>query len=322
MTKPESDTTKAPGLCTAAQAAQWRAKTQDDARFDECLAEVYAHACGEVEGVFGPDSMMWRICGEPALFLGGLRALILQLAHPAVAHSVQQSGSFRRDLLGRARRTFTSSYALVFGDLSTAVRSAQRMYAIHSHIAGVVEPHVPTAWAGRSYCANDPQLLLWVWATLVDTARLTYETLIRPLTQAEKEAHYQDARYTALLTGVPATSIPPTLDDFSAYVQTMLTSEELAVTEVTTDLTQLIFDAPYIKMTKLDEIITAGFLPERFRPLCGVQWDASHQRYFHRVVATLRCLHKTLPFQLRAVPAYRQAKGRIAQARGQHSWMC
>src|SRR4051812_359643 len=111
-------------------------KAQDDAVFAACLDYVRAHAPGAVEGIFGPHSATWLVSRESALLLGGLRAIVLQIAHPAVAAGVNQSSTFRTDLLGRAQRTFTSTYQMIFGDLHTALIAATRLHNIHSRVLG------------------------------------------------------------------------------------------------------------------------------------------------------------------------------------------
>ena len=128
-------------------------------------------------GLFGPGSMAWRIDGEVLVLAGGTCALLMQLAHPAVAAGVDQHSDFRADPFARLRRTLTSSYAVAFGTASDAEAAIRRVNAIHAAVRG----HVPET--GAAYHATDPALLLWVHATLVDTALRVYDRYVAPLTR-------------------------------------------------------------------------------------------------------------------------------------------
>jgi len=291
-------------------------KAHDDAVFAHCLAHVRAQACGDVEGIYGPQSTTWQIGRESVLLLGGLRALVLQLAHPAVAEGVNQSSTFRNDPMGRARRTFTSTYEVIFGDLNTAIRSGTRTHAIHHRVRGEYPATTTPRFAGQSYRANDPALLMWVWATLVATSLLTYETFLRPLTLTEKAQYYAESHLSAVVSGVPPTMLPPTLTDFYTYYQAMLEGPELLTSTTTGELAKALFKTPYLRFLQLDEIVAAGLLPPRFHAVCGLAWEAPQQQRFRQAVAVVRLIQRLTPASLRAVPAYHQARTRLAKAYG------
>ncbi|MBK7580255.1 MAG: DUF2236 domain-containing protein [Myxococcales bacterium] len=126
-------------------------------------------------GIYGPDSVSWRINKEAALFLGGGKAALLQLAHPFVAHAVDQHSQTKTDPLGRFQRTFDNVFAMVFGDWASAERRARRVHAIHSRIKGEISEDVGAFQQGSHYEANQEQALLWVHATLLDTALEVYQ---------------------------------------------------------------------------------------------------------------------------------------------------
>src|SRR5690242_3398354 len=114
------------------------------------------------QSLFRPDSVTWRINQEPALLLGGGRALLMQLAHPGVAAGVAEHSDFRRRPLDRLMRTLELTLALTFGTRAEALAAAQQINAVHQRIHG------------NGYSATDPRLLLWVHATLIDSALVTY----------------------------------------------------------------------------------------------------------------------------------------------------
>src|SRR4051794_31092180 len=91
------------------------------------------------QGLFGPRSATWMVDREMALILGGPRALLLQIAHPAVAAAVERHSDFRSDPLGRLQRTLDSIFAIVFGDRESALAAAARVARRHAPITGVIE---------------------------------------------------------------------------------------------------------------------------------------------------------------------------------------
>src|SRR6185312_7531200 len=120
-------------------------------------------------GILGPDSISWRIGGDLAIFLGGGRAAMLQLAHPMVAYAIDHHSKTRADVLGRFQRTFRHIFAMVFGELDDALRAARRVHRIHTRIHGEIPTTIGKWRAGTPYHANDADALRWVHATLVDT---------------------------------------------------------------------------------------------------------------------------------------------------------
>src|SRR5690242_20895899 len=121
-------------------------------------------------GLFADDSIIRRVNRENVLILGGGRALLMQLAHPKVAAGVDEHSDFRARPVRRLRRTVRMTMAIVFGDRETALAAARAVNQAHAKVRG------------RSYRALDPDLLLWVHATLVDSALVTYETFVKRLT--------------------------------------------------------------------------------------------------------------------------------------------
>src|SRR5260370_40958496 len=130
-------------------------------------------------GSFPDDSIIRRVNRENVLLLGGGRALLMQLAHPLVAAGVDEHSDFRDRPIRRLRRTVQMMMAIVFGDRETALAAARSVNRVHGRVQGA------------GYRALDPDLLLWVHATLVDSSLATYETFVRPLRDEEREGFYQ-----------------------------------------------------------------------------------------------------------------------------------
>jgi uncharacterized protein (DUF2236 family) len=152
------------------------------------------------EALVGPDSVSWRIFKNPvALFVGGVAAVILELAEPAVRAGVWEHSSFRKDPIGRLRRTGMAAMVTVYGARSVA----------EPMIAGVVRRHAAVdgeTAAGVPYSANDPTLLRWVHATAIFGFAEAYNRYVDPLTAAEFDALYREGAPASRLYG--ATDAP------------------------------------------------------------------------------------------------------------------
>src|SRR5687768_13655615 len=102
------------------------------------LAALAREVSDPHHGILGPRSVAWKLGGDLAVFLGGGRAALLQLAHPMVAYAVDHHSRTRADVVGRFQRTFRNVFAMVFGDLDAAFIAARRVHAIHSTIHGTI----------------------------------------------------------------------------------------------------------------------------------------------------------------------------------------
>ncbi|PTL83402.1 oxygenase MpaB family protein [Vitiosangium sp. GDMCC 1.1324] len=288
---------------------------QDREHFRKCLDYLREHAAGELEGFYGPGSMTWELYREPVILLGGLRAILLQIAHPAVAHGVSQNSNFRGDLLGRARRTYTAMYQLVFGGLREAMGAAKRVHSLHSRVYGSLPAGADPHGDGR-YRANDPTLQRWVLATLIDGAILVFETFVRPLSIEEKRRYYQETLLAAAQFGLLPEQVSPTLETFYEWYNQQLAGDTLRVGDTALELASLLFNSPFTR-GQLDELLTAGLLPERWREAYGLAWGPGEQRAWKLLKGAMRRAINLTPPTLRSVTAWHQAQLRLALARGE-----
>src|SRR5881628_4100800 len=155
-------------------------------------------------GLYPEGSITRRVNRENVLLLGGGRALLMQLAHPKVAAGVDGHSDFRSQPIRRLRRTIRMTMAIVFGDRETALAAARAVNQTHGRVRG------------EGYRALDPDLLLWVHATLVDSALVTYETFVKPLSEREREDFYQESKLLGGLLGIPQETFPDSHRDFNA----------------------------------------------------------------------------------------------------------
>jgi uncharacterized protein (DUF2236 family) len=244
-------------------------------------------------GLFADDSIIRRVNRENVLLLGGGRALLMQLAHPKVAAGVDEHSDFRQRPLYRLRRTVRLTMAIVFGDKETALSAARNVNRVHARVKG------------RDYHALDPDLLLWVHATLVDSALVTYETFVRNLSATKREEFYQQMNTAAELLGVPRSKFPPTFADFRGYVDEMIATE-LEVGETALELSRLIVRPRILRLPGSVfvplELITTGLLPASLREQYRLPWGRAHQQFFRLLTRALPKIVAVTPPVLRVWP--------------------
>lgn len=246
---------------------------------------------------FPRSSVIRRVNVEPAILFGAGRALILQLAHPAVAQGVQDHSEFKRNPFTRLFGTLEATHAVVFGSEELAEGVGRRVQHVHDHVVGV------------GYAANDPANLLWVHATLTDTALRCFETLIGPLTPLEAEGYYLEMKRVALAFGLGLADQPATLRDFRAYVDD--TIESLTVTPTGIDLITftlhprlpLRLDVPLAPLLSLHRLFTIATLPPSIREQLGLSFTAADEQRHARWQRRVQRLFRFTPFLLRTGPS-------------------
>jgi uncharacterized protein (DUF2236 family) len=260
-------------------------------------------------GLFGPGSLAWRIDGEAIVLAGGTCALLMQLAHPAVAAGVAQHSDFQADPFARLRRTLNASYAIVFGTAPHADAALRRMNAIH----GAVRGHIPET--GQAYCATDPQLLLWVHATLVDTAIRVYDRYVMPLSPAEQQAYHAEARQIAIRLGVPEDGVPLTLVELRAEMARLVADRSVAVSDTARALAPSVLHPtafPPRLAWDAAHLISLSVMPDPIRRGYGIRWSRRREAGMRRLAAASRRLLPLLPTSIRRVPQARSAERRVA----------
>jgi uncharacterized protein (DUF2236 family) len=282
---------------------------------EAALAALVHEVADPREGILGPRSVTWQLGGDLAVFLGGGRAALLQLAHPMVAHAVDHHSRARRDVVGRFQRTFRHVFAMVFGDLDDALAAARRVHQIHTRVHGVIAESIGAWPAGTPYHANDADALRWVHATLVDTTLVVRELLDGALAHASKDAYVTEMNRFAALFGIPRELLPGSWDEHASYMATMLASDRLAVAPCAREMAKFLLGkggiAPQPPLGRFAEAVTAAMLPRRLAVAFGLphsQWSAASVR------ATLRAfalVYHRLPRAAVAIPARAEALRRL-----------
>jgi uncharacterized protein (DUF2236 family) len=227
---------------------------------------------------FDDTSMLRRVNRELAVAFSGPRALLMQAAHPVAfegffAHTGAMSAPYER-----LRRTAQVLDTITFGSRADADRSTRRVRAMHKNVRGALVKPAGRFPAGTPFAADDPELLLWVLATLVDSGLVVYERYVGSLTDAERDAYWQDYRVIGGLFGLQDSQMPVDIRDFDDYMHDMLGGDDLFVTSTARELAIEIVMRPPIPLARrpvleLVNFITIGLLPTRLRRQFGLSWD-------------------------------------------------
>jgi uncharacterized protein (DUF2236 family) len=266
----------------------------------------------------GPDSITWKVNREVIVVAGWGRAVLLQLAHPAVAAGVHDHSSFRGSVLSSFRRlhsTIGAMLSLTFGDTEQMITAAAGINAIHDRVRGRVPPspglqRTSRDGAGEEYSAHDPDLQRWVHATLLESIPLTYELLVGPLTLRERDQYCSEAAIMEPLLGMPAGWLPRDSAQLDTYMREMLADGSIVVTDTSRALARAVLYPPqwYVAwpVFRAMQLLTIGSLPPSIRRAYGFEWSARDVRAFARWTALLRTSLRLLPPIAREWPMARR----------------
>ena len=289
---------------------------------EAALDQVRADALDPIAGIFGPDTLTWRIDREAVNFLGAGRALLLQLAHPWVAAAIAEHSNTFADPIGRFHRTFDIVFAMVFGSLDRALLSARQLHRRHSMIVGEMPETVGPFAAGSRYCANDVPSLRWVHATLVETAVMAHDLVLPPLSAEERERYWSESRMFGALFGLTADDLPADWSGFAAYTAAMAQSDTLTVSPAAREIAAQILGGarPWLRPPRWYRALTASLLPERLRAGFGFEFDERDKRAADNALRWIRRVYPKLPDRLRYVGPYQEAQARL-RGEPQPDWM-
>jgi uncharacterized protein (DUF2236 family) len=259
---------------------------------------------------FEPGSKIWQVNREIVLLAAGGRALLMQLAHPKVAAGVAEHSRFQDDPFGRLYRTMSAMWSIVFDEHSEAEDALERVESIHKKVHGIV-PDSETLHAGARYDAFDQDLLLWVHATLIDSAMVAYDHLVAPLPVVDRKNYYSDSRKLARLFGIPETIIPSGVTEFEQYMKQMLNGDMIAVGPTARSLARdILYARPWLfkPAGPLFRFVTAGLLPDRLRHGYELNWSTQKDKMFLLLARAIRSALPLVPSPLRIVPNARAAE--------------
>lgn len=223
------------------------------------------------------------VSADIALLAGGGAAILLQIAHPAVGQAVAEHSDFARRPLNRLNGTLTYLYVTVYGTPAEAAEAARRVGAAHRPVRS------------NGYDARDPQLQLWVAATLYDTAMRVRELVFGPMRDVDAEALLADYAVIATALGVPHALWPADRAAFSRYWNESVAG--LCVTDASRRVAkQLLHPAggPWWlpPLMPLVRVLTAGLLSEDLRADYGLPHN---QKRFDQIARVTRAIYPGLP---------------------------
>ena len=200
---------------------------------------------------------------------------------------------------------------IVFGDARAALAAVRDIERVHQRVRGTLDEAVGPFPHGTRYDASDPDLLLWVHATLVDTALVVYERFVGPLDAPERARFWEESKITARLLGVPDSHLPGSYDDFRLWFAAVVVSDTLAVgatgREVAASILHPPLPAALAPATALARYVTVGLLPPVVRARYGLSWTELEERALSAFALAVRHALPLLPAIVRDLPQARRA---------------
>ena len=262
-------------------------------------------------GLFGLDSLLWKVNRESVVLLGATRALLLQLSHPVIAAAVAEHSTVLNQPLKRLHQTFNIMFKMVFGTIEQSFEAARTLHRRHSSVRGHVSETGGLFNRGAAYYANDASLLQWVHATLVETAYRVYASAFTPLNDNERDQYYQESCRMAGLFGLSNDSLPPTWIAFREYFKKMCQSGTLSASANARDVVDHMFGKRWSRVPVWYQAVTAQLLPSSLREAFELPFGEDEQIKADRAWKFIRVVCPLLPYHLRYVGPYQEAQARI-----------
>lgn len=244
----------------------------------------------------------FRINGERLAILGWSRAILMQLAHPLIAAGVFDHSGFRASPIAAVSRLYHTTQAMLaitFGDAQRQGAAIDGIRRIHTRVNGTLPTPVGPFPAGTPYSAEDPSLLLWVHATLLESMVLIYEQLVGPLSAADRDRYCAESVPPSVALGMREAEAPRTWHELETYLQRMENSGTIVVGPQARQLADAILrtsiPAVLAPARAIPGLITAALLPPRIRQEYGLPWSEDRQRRFDRLASLTRRMRRVTP---------------------------
>ena len=254
-----------------------------------------------------------RVNAEVVVVLGWGRAILMQVAHPLIAAGVAEHSDFGEGATGylrRSYRTINAMLELTFGSSEVVKARADAINQIHQRVHGQLADEGTALPHGTAYSATDPSLLQWVHATLIETQLSCYQLFVGDLSQSERNAYCAEAAQVGPLLGIPEGLLPAPEDDLRKYLDSMLSSGVIEVTDTARRLASALLKPPgfFLKvMLAPGRLTTAALLPKSLRDAYRLPWGPAHQRRFTWLLRGSQVVRPLTPRLLREWPAARRA---------------
>ena len=257
-----------------------------------------------------------RVNAERLVLLGWSRAILLQMAHPLIAAGVADHSHFRASPLtavSRLRGTVRAMLALTFGDAITHGHAIAGIQAIHRRVKGELREATGAFAAGTRYSAEDPALLLWVHATLIESVLLVYDRLVGPLSVSDRDEYCHEAADVALALGAHDSELPRSWAALEGYLAGEYASGRIAVGSDARMIVEAVLFPPLAAISGpfawLNRLLTLGLLPDHVREQYGYAWNDRRARQLRRACSLLRGTRRVMPH---AIAWWPEARNRMA----------
>jgi len=255
----------------------------------EPLARVYERSVPAEPadaGLFGPGSIVWRVHRDRSFPLAGMRALMVQALHPLAMAGVAQHSDWQRDPFGRLAATSGYVLTVTYGDVASANEAAARVRAVHKHVRGT-DPET-----GLPYAAEDPDLLLWIHAALVESIMTIVQRYGRGLDPADGDRYVAEMVPFAEIVGVPGDMVPRSAGALVEYLRSV---ELVRITQAAREAIAVVLDPPGLDDATRDlwhdlAQVATGTLPDWARDAYGFATpppDALEREYVRQLLGTL-----------------------------------
>jgi uncharacterized protein (DUF2236 family) len=205
---------------------------------------------------------------------------------------------------------------MIFGTLEQALASSRYLYQLHTGVQGEISESVAVYGRGSHYEANEVEALRWVYATLVESALLAYESVLPPLSLGEQEAYYDEIKTLATLFGIPVSALPADWSAFEAYNRAMWASNTLGVNKLSREIAHRILHGreSWVPVPHWYRALTTAWMPDGLREAFALPYNEREERSAACALRWLPRVYRRIPATLRYVGPYQEARARL-QAR-------
>jgi uncharacterized protein (DUF2236 family) len=277
-------------------------RNESGLRMMEPLARALERAVPERPvdgGLFGPTSLVWRVHRDRSFALAGMRSLMIQALHPLAMAGVAQHSDWKRDPFGRLAATSGYVLMVTYGDTATANAAAARVRSVHTHVRGTDEV------TGLGYSAEDPSLLLWVHAGMVDSIVHVVQRYGRGLDAGDADRYVAEMVPFAEIVGVPAAMVPASVGALTEYIESL---KVLQATPAAQEAIGIVLDPPDLS-ADLRELwhdlgqVAIGTLPPWARAMYGFSEppaETMEREPVRQLIGALDLAYESIPGVLEA----------------------
>ncbi|HVQ58804.1 MAG TPA: oxygenase MpaB family protein [Solirubrobacterales bacterium] len=250
-------------------------------------------------------SMARRVHGERSVgLLYGQRALLIGALEPLTYTGTMQSTASGDWPFTRLARTAKIQETVFLGTKEEADKALAAVHRLHERIKGTLSEDAGAHPAGSAYSAFDPALMLWTLAVIADSGRAMYETMVRPLSEGERESLWQDYVLFGELFGLPANEVPGSYREFRAWFDGRVSSPDMYPTPHGMEMAPLVaFRQPVPLPARgnlaAQNLVIKGTLPPRVREIFGIRWTQGHESAYRALAASHRRARVAMPRRVR-----------------------